>query len=40
MDTRDAEVLCKVRYQKGGKGGWIKKGGKGIYIYSTEMCLG
>lgn len=40
METRDAEVLCKVRYQKGGRSGWIKKGGKGIYIYSTEMCLG
>lgn len=40
MKTRDAEVLCKVRYRKGGKGGWKKMGGKGIYIYSTEMYQG
>lgn len=37
METRDAEVLCKVRYQKGGKGGWIKKAER-EYIFIALRC--
>lgn len=38
METRDAEVLCKVRYQKGGKGGWIKKAER-EYIFIALRCV-
>lgn len=38
METRDAEVLCKVRYQKGGKIGWIKKAERG-FIFIALRCV-